>query len=511
MAGSLLTGRAFSLFGDTQPALKQSDMVGMVSRLLVLFTLLAATTAHAGDNGIALEVYTGQRSPDATRLVSPVLDELAKSKIDSGDTVGRRIANLSTPSQTVSGISATFAQEADDGLRLYAQGNFNDAIHKLVPLIDSAQHNSGAFAKDPKLTQPLQKAMIALALAYSRNGDQGAMRSQFDEMIRSFPGVQVARTVYGPQAAQAFDDSSKLLAAQGTGKLIVHVTAGVVFVDETYRSSGDLTLEVPPGEYRVLVIANGLPSRTHNVTITANSEKTVTIDAAYDQAIQTGAGWTGLLFPNAAAREAHEAEYAARLAHEIKANSVALVGLDQSKSGGVVVGSLISLERATEIRRANVALDPDPSRDRLKALAHYIVGEGDTGGIDVVDLSKQPVHTPEPTGDHQPKAVAQSDTVETRWGGYRWLALGAAVGLAGTSATMYLLNGHCHGPPPPNGSPCNNVYDSSPWDRDTALAAIPFAAVAIYLFATQTKTVDAHTAALVPVDHGAVATYAFTW
>ena len=308
MAGSLLTGRAFSLFGDTQPVLKLFYMVGMVTRSLALFALLASATTAYADSGIALEVYTGQRSADASRLVEPVLDELAKSKIDSGDTVGRRIANLSTPSQTSAGIPANFAAEADAGLRLYAQGNFNAAIQKLVPLIDAAQHNSGAFAKDSKLAQPLQKAMIALALAYSRNGDQGAMRSTFDEMIRSFPDAQVARTVYGPQAAQAFEESRTALAAQGTGKLIVHVTSGVVFVDETYRTSGDLTLDVPPGEYRVLVIANNLPSRTHNVTITANSEKTVTIDAAYDQAIQTGNGWTGFLFANDAAREAHEAE-----------------------------------------------------------------------------------------------------------------------------------------------------------------------------------------------------------
>ena len=490
-------------------------MVGMVPRLLVSLAVLAASTsAHAGD-GIALEVYTGQRSADAPRLVSPVLDELAKAKIDSGDTVGRKIASISTPSFTTAGIPANFAAEADAGLRLYAQGNFNAAIAKLVPLIESAKTNSGAFAKDTKLTQPLQKARIALALAYSRNGDQGQMRSTFDEMIRSFPDAQVARTVYGPDAALAFEQARQALAAQGTGKLIVHVTSGVVFVDETYRTSGDLTLDVPPGEYRVLVIANNLPSRTHNVTITANSEKTLTIDAAYDQAIQTGGGWTGFLFANDAAREAHEAEYAAKLAHEIKANSVALVGLDQPKSGAVVVGSLISLERATEIRRANVALNPDPSRDRLKALAHYIVGEGDTGGIDVVYLTKQPVHVAEPTTDGapalQPKAVAQSDTVDTRWGGWRWISLGATVGLAGTSATLYLLNGHCNGPPPPNGSPCTNVFDNHPYDKDTLIAALPFAALTVYLFATQTKTVDARTAALVPVAHGAVATYAFTW
>ncbi|MEP6862885.1 MAG: hypothetical protein ABJE66_19820 [Deltaproteobacteria bacterium] len=51
----------------------------------------------------------------------------------------------------------------------------------------------------------------------------------------------------------------------------------------------------------------------------------------------------------------------------------------------------------------------------------------------------------------------------------------------------------------------------SPYDKYTLIGAVPCAVLTVYLFATQTKTIDARTAALVPVDHGAVATYAFTW
>ena len=58
-----------------------------------------------------------------------------------------------------------------------------DAIQKLGQLIDIAQHNSGEFAKDSKLRVPLQNALIGLALAYSRNGDQGQMHATFAEML----------------------------------------------------------------------------------------------------------------------------------------------------------------------------------------------------------------------------------------------------------------------------------------------------------------------------------------
>ncbi|MEP6862758.1 MAG: hypothetical protein ABJE66_19185 [Deltaproteobacteria bacterium] len=488
--------------------------------VLLALALAFVPTAARADEGIALEVYTGSRSADASRLVSPVLDELARGKVSSGDTVGRLVAGISTPSHTDAGMPSDFAQQADAGLRLYAQGKFGDAIQKLVQLVDVAQHNSGAFAKDSKLREPLQKAMIALALAYSHNGDQGAMHATFDEMIRSFPDGQVSRTQYGPEAALAFEESRKALAARGTGKLTVRVTSGVVFVDETYRGSGNMSLDVPPGDYRVVVIANDLPSRTHNVTVTAGSERIVVVDAAFDQVIHTGS-WTGFEFASAGARDAHEAEYAARLAHDIAAKSVALVGVDQSKSGGVVVGSLISLESGKEIRRATVSLNPDPSRDRLKALAHYIAGEAPAPGIEVVDVSKQPVHlapvndgtvTGTTTTTTQPDlGVSTSTTVDTRWGGWRWLSLGTTVALGGASGVLYALDGRCKGTPPPQGRTCNDVYDNSPYNGYTLIGAVPFAVLTVYLFATQTKTVDARTAALVPVDHGAVATYAFTW
>ena len=57
----------------------------------------------------------------------------------------------------------------------------------------------------------------------------------------------------------------------------------------------------------------------------------------------------------------------------------------------MVVTSLISLETGKLIRGATVAINPDPSRDRLKALAHYIIGEAAAQGIEVIDVSKQAV------------------------------------------------------------------------------------------------------------------------
>jgi len=407
-------------------------------------------------------------------------------------------------------MPSDFGVQAENGFKLFLQAKFSDATALLGPLVENARQNSGAFAKDTTLREHMRKAMIALALAQSRGGDLGAMRGTFAEYVRSFSDASVPKAVYGPDAAQAFDDVRKEVLAGGMGKLTVRTveTGSVVFVDEAYRGSGTTTVELPAGEYRVVVMANDQPSRTHFVTVHAGGEATAVVDAAFDQAVHT-TGWTGFQFATAAAREAHEAAYAAQFAHAIGAHSVALVGIDTVKGRSAVVGSLISLDTGREIRRASVQLDPDPSTEHLKALAKYVTGEPAGDGVEVLDTNKVVEH-PTTGAPHHEIVEGQMVTVDRRWGGYRWIALGATIGLGGTSAALYYLNGKCKGEMPMTHG-CINLYANAPYDHDFLFAAIPFAIASVYLFATQTKQVPLTSAYVVPTEHGALAGFATSW
>lgn len=476
-----------------------------MARYVVAVVLVFFCNLARADDGIALEAFTGERSPDASRLLSPIFDELAHNKISSGDTVGRLFETaISRPARTEKGMPSDFTEQADRGFKLWAQGKFDESIRTLLPLVELAHRNSGAFAKDPALREPLRKAMIGLALAQQRNGDPGAMRSTFEEMARSYPDASLSRATFGPEASMSFDEVKRAVIAQGNGKLTVRVVdGGVVFVDEAYRGSGTTTVEVPPGEYRVVVVANDQPSRTHYVTVHAGGEAAVVVDAAFDQTVRTS-GWTGFQFATAAARDAHEAGYAAQLARDVGAKSVALVGIDQVKGRPSIVGSLISLETGREIRRASIAVEPDPSTERLKALAKFLAGEAPADGLEVADVLK----LPEPA--HHEVDASGTFTVDRRWGGWRWISLAPTIGLFGVSAYLYHLDGACH-VKQTIGSMCVTFYDNNPADVVTLIAGIPFAALSIYLFATQTTTVSTRTAYLLPTAHGAVAGYAFRW
>lgn len=468
---------------------------------------MVSVPAFAG--GIVLEAYTGQRAPDAQRLLGPVLDELAARGFASGDTVGRQIdGKVSRAAEDHGGLPADFAAQVDKGFQAWVRGKFDDAIKVLVPLIESAHANSGAFVRDPSLREPLNKALIVLAIAQQRTGDPSAARATFGEVVRAFPDSIVSRGTYGPDAAQLFDDVKRESGAASKGKLTVKTDDGaVVFVDEVFR--GTSTMELTPGEYRVTVMLNKVPSRSHHVVVNAGSETTIAIDAKLDQALHTD-GWTGFAFASEADRDAHEAPDAAKIAANVGASAVAVVGIEQVRGRPAIVGSLVSLSSGREIRRASVAMEPDPSTDRLKALAKYLAGEEPASGIEVQPLDESPKETPVGGGQETGggAVVAHDEGKGGRWGGWKWMTGAIGIGGLGAGAVLVALDGSCSSHPA--GVPCP-VYDFKGAYIGALAGGAVFTGISVYLFATQGHEHPKRTAFVVPTGDGAVAGLAGSW
>ena len=464
--------------------------------LALAFTVAAAAPARAG--GIAIESYTGDRPADAPRVVNPVLGELVSRGYNIGDTLARVFEDkVSRPAATPAGLPSDFAQQVDAGFRAWVSGSFADAIKTLGRLVEAAHANAGAFARDQSLREPLLKALIGLALAQQRTGDPDAAHATFTEIVHAFPDTVISRATYGGEAYDAFEQVRREVASAGTGKLTIHVDddTAVVFVDEQYRAVGTTTVELAPGEYRVCVLFNKEPSRTHRVVVRANGTISLAIDPRFDQAVRT-APWTGLEFATGADREAHEGTYAAEFANALGATAVAVVGIDQVRGRPAVVGSLVSLETGREIRRASVALDPDPSTDRLRALARYLAGDEPTGGIEVQQPSAAPIAVAAPAGPREARTG--------RWGGWKWVTGGVGVGALATGGVLAALDGRCKGNEMP-GRVCNDVYATAPGDYIALAAGAGLVGVSIYLFATGGSHRPAHTAFVVPAHGGALA------
>ncbi len=414
--------------------------------VVVLSAVMAhAETAIAGD-GIVLESYTGTRSEDASRLLSPVLDELATRGFVAGsEVVGRKFeSRVSRPAITGGGLAADFAEQVEQGHKAWIAGRFDDAVKLLAPLVDAAHANPGAFAQNQPLRERLLKALIALALSQQRMGDPSATRQTFGEILRSFPDTVLSRGSYGPDAFTLFEEVRKVASASGRGRLNVKVSndTAVVFINERFQNVGSAVKgDLLPGEYRVFAQLGKQLSRSHRVVIKANEEASVTIDAEFDISVHSSPKWTGFRFADGGEREQRESSYAAAFANAIEARAVVVIGIDQVRGRPAVVGSLVNLMNGREIRRASLHLDPDPPVDRLRALARFLAGDQPTPDIDVQiagDAASAPVGTGEGVqiGDFQrPRGGL--------WGGWRWIGAGATVVTLGIGAYVLSVDGDC--------------------------------------------------------------------
>jgi len=470
-------------------------------RVLLVWIVMAALAVPARAGGIVLESYTGDRPPDAPRLVNPVLGELVSRGYNVGDTLARAYeGKVSIVAISSFGLPADFAAQIDAGFKEWVSGRFDDAEKHLGALVELAHANSGAFARDQSLREPLLKGLIALALSQQRSGDPSAAHATFAEILRAYPDATVSRATYGAEAYDGFEQIRKELAAAGTGKLTIKLAddTGVVFIDEQYRAVGSTTVDLPPGEYRVCVLLDKQPSRTHRIVVHAKDETKLAIDPRLDRAVRTGP-WTGLQFATAGDRESHEGAFAAGFANSLGAASVVVVGIDQVRGRPAIVGSLVSLT-GRELRRASVAIDPDPSLDRLRALARYLAGEEPAGGIDVQEPSSAPVASdkPEATGRETDEPATGG-----RWGGWKWLTGGLGVGALGAGVTLAVLDGRCKDDVMP-GRVCNNVYATEPVGYIAIAAGAALLGASIYFFATGGAREPSRTAYIVPAPGGGV-------
>lgn len=478
-------------------------------RFLIAIFAVGLSTAHAAPgDGIVIESYTGQRPDDANRLLSPVLDELANRGYVAGpEVVGRRFEQrVSRPSVIANGLPAAFGEQVETGHKAWIAGRFDDAVKILTPLVDAAHANSGAFAQNQPLRDKLLKALIALALSHQRIGDQDAARQTFGEILRSFPDTQLSRASYGPDAFNAFEEVKKQVGASGKGKLFVKATneAAVVFVNERFQNAGGMArADVLPGDYRVFVQVGKQLSRVHRVSVVANEETAVTIDAEFDMLVHSSPKWTGFTFADAGARERLESVYAAAFANAINARGVVVVGIDIVRGKPAIVGALVSLMNGREVRRGSINLDPDPSVDKLRALGRFIAGDNAAPGIDIQlagDINAVP------KGDGQGVQIGDFATRETAdgpWGGWKWMTGGAGIAALGVGGYLLSVDGDC------TDDPCTYQRETSLPGWVTIGGGAALVGISVYLFVRGSgeSTTQRSATFVVPARGGAYAGY----
>jgi hypothetical protein len=221
----------------------------------------------------------------------------------------------------------------------------------------------------------------------------------------------------------------------------------------------------------------------------------LTIDTGFDMAVQTSPTWTGLAFTNAADRDKREISYAANFGNALDAEAIAVVGIDQVRGRPSIVGALVDRRSSTEIRRAIIALDPEPSIEQMKALAEFLAGENlEPEGIEILTRRKDP-SGPIATASSTIEGTTDRGTVEVhrRWNSARRARAGA-----------YLLSidGNCRDEIGP-GMGCFNEYRTSTPGYLAIGGGVVAATATLYLFVR--KDSRARSAYAVPTPGGAMA------
>lgn len=482
-----------------------SVILGHAVRFLIAFLVVGLQAAHAAPaDGIVIESYTGTRPEDANRLLSPVLEELAsRGYVAGADVVGRRFEQrVSRTSLVEGGLPDAFGDQVEKGHKAWIAGRFTEAVTLLTPLVDAAHANPGAFAQNQPLREKLLKALIALALSHQRSNRADLAKKTFGEILRSFPDTQLSRASYGPEAFNLFEEVKKELNASGKGKLAIKADTGAaVFINERFQNDGgNARLDVMPGEYRVFVRVGNQLSRVHRVDVFAGGDETVTIDTVFDMHVHSSPKWTGFQFLDAASRERSESIYAAMFANAINARGLVVVGIDNVKGKPALVGSTVNLMDGSVIRRASVALDPDPPVEKLRAFGRFLAGDNAAPGIDIQlagDINAAPKGgngQGVQIGDRKPSSGGL-------WGGWKWITGVAGIAAMGVGAYYLSVDGDC-------------ADDACTYYRETSIggwAALgggaALAGISVYLFVRGSGESSSSTAFVVPAQGGAYAGY----
>jgi hypothetical protein len=460
--------------------------------------------AHAGS--IVIEAHVGARPKAFGETLAPVFDELAKREYQSGyQDVGRRFETAgSAPNQGADGLPADFADQLDNGYRLWITGRFKDCVGALAPLTEQAHGLPIAVATNTKVSTALFRGLVALALCHHRLGDDTAASAAMAELLRSFDG-DVTKGQFGSEAFTLFTEVRQDFKDAPKGGLVVRSAepTAAIFINERFAKVGEVNrADLIPGRYRVFAQLGKDYGRVYAVDVKAGSKTELVLDPGFERLVVTSPGWTGLSFRDRTEREQREVEMAARFGAALNAIGVVIVGTDVRNQHTVVYGALINATTGKEIRRGSVVIDNLPPPERLRALARFLTGDQAEAGIDVHEVSEVTTAQAAPIDSaHHP-----TSSTPRRWGGWKWLATGSAAAGLGGGIALFVLDGDC-ATQPPNMQVCRDLYRTKNESYVALGAGAVFAAVATWLWLSDGGSASSRKTSLwlAPTDGGAFA------
>jgi hypothetical protein len=428
-----------------RPARRAASRAGIALAGLAAALIPRPAAAAPASEPIVVEARTGERAGDTDRLLAPVLAELARSGFAGPPVVAGRIdRTLSRPSRRVSDEQAEGAVRAiEAGYKQFLSGRFDPAIQEIERGLAVLRVAPAALVGKNDRRDAVMRGLVGLALAHKRRGQPAQATEAMKELVRSFPDREVSYKAYGPEPREFFDAVRQDLAVDGKGSIAVDLDDDrtVVFLNERYAGTGDVKIgDLYPGTYRLFLQQQSTRfGRVHDVVVEPGAITSVSLSWQLDAAVRTE-GRAALVFEDEAARRAHEARFAVRLARAVGAPSVVVLGIRQNRGRRSVVGAFYTADSTRPLRSGAVAVAPvAPGVDRFEALARLLAGD-DAAAALVSPLSDDDNGSSAAAPIHGGTSDAERDHGARPLRTWRWVALGAGVAAIAGGATLLALH-----------------------------------------------------------------------
>jgi hypothetical protein len=311
-------------------------------------------------------------------VLEALVVELHANGFVVGDALRARVETLSRPSAPLGDAElAEIRSAVEVGWQHWTAGEYAKAVESLSPAVAKLQASPAVVAQQTPVRDQLYKALIGLAMANKRLGNQDEARQHMAAVARGFTDRGVSRAQFGPEVHDFFRKIQAELAAQGTGSLRIEVDdpAAVIFLDERYEAVGSVSRsDLLPGTYRVYVRKGDSPGRVHDVTVSPSGMTELRITWQLEAALRSGPGFVGLELADAGARERLEPRVASALARLLGASGVVVITIGPYQGRRALTASLLSVESGKPYRAAVVALEPArPAPEALRSLVRFLL------------------------------------------------------------------------------------------------------------------------------------------
>ncbi len=259
----------------------KSHAAGAFATLCALSVFPAAAAESVGIVAVAEPPGPSAELAELTHQLRLVATERTQGVVDANE-LRQRMTGQSS-SATLAELDRAYA----GALATYQNGDFEGAVRTLSAVVQDLERlppGAEAFSQ-------WTRAMLRLARAEQTLGRGGEAREVMERLVRANPAVKVDAYQYPPSFAKQIEDVKAQVRKLAKKKLTIDSTAkgAKIFLEGREVGTSPITLELPPGRYRVAgALGNArVPAMTVDLT---EEGQTVVLNFALAESLRPGFG-----------------------------------------------------------------------------------------------------------------------------------------------------------------------------------------------------------------------------